>query len=85
MPPPKAKMYAKTGKHKTINTSADPTPQASSSAAAAANASDTDAGHQLELELCWCIQTLEASIDSGKLNAKQGTKRCPTGVAYDMY
>lgn len=88
-PPPKARMHAKTGKHKTINTSAGPSPVvATNGAAAPTSAIDADAQRQLELELCWCIQTLEASIDSGKLNAKQGTikngikfKQCPIFIA----
>lgn len=32
---------------------------------------DSRAIEQFELELCWCIQTLEKSIESGKLSAKQ--------------
>lgn len=36
------------------------------------NIRDTAATEQFELELCWCIQTLEKSIESGKLNDKQG-------------
>lgn len=33
--------------------------------------SDSPAIEQFELELCWCIQTLEKSIELGKLNPKQ--------------
>lgn len=36
------------------------------------NSGDTPAIEQFELELYWCIQTLENSLASGKLNAKQG-------------
>lgn len=76
MPPPKTKLYPKTGKHKTINTSASPAPVPPSATASSSTTADAaDAQGQLELELCWCIQTLEASIDSGKLNAKQGSIR----------
>lgn len=41
--------------------------------ATANNNSDDDHGgdNQFQLELYWCIQTLEDSIQSGKLNAKQ--------------
>lgn len=39
------------------------------------NLRDTPATEQFELELCWCIQTLEKSIESGKLNEKQGKKK----------
>lgn len=33
---------------------------------------DSLAIEQFELELCWCIQTLNKSLESGKLTAKQG-------------
>lgn len=36
------------------------------------NAAESTAMEQFELELYWCIQTLENSINSGKLNQKQG-------------
>lgn len=35
------------------------------------NSSDSPAIEQFELELFWCIQTLEKSIELGKLNPKQ--------------
>lgn len=35
---------------------------------------ETPAMEQFELELYWCIQTLENSLSSGKLNAKQGKR-----------
>lgn len=78
-PPPRSKLYGKSGKHKTINQSRD-SPAASTSvqltnavvAAPGQQSTDSEADRQLELELCWCIQTLEASLDSGKLNAKAG-------------
>lgn len=36
------------------------------------SSADSPAIEQFELELYWCIQTLENSLSSGKLNAKQG-------------
>lgn len=36
------------------------------------NAAETTSMEQFELELYWCIQTLENSINSRKLNQKQG-------------
>lgn len=36
------------------------------------NPTESPAIEQFELELYWCIQTLENSLGSGKLNAKQG-------------
>lgn len=36
------------------------------------NSAESPAIEQFELELYWCIQTLENSLNSGKLNAKQG-------------
>lgn len=48
-------------------------PSASTSSSAIINGStNDDADRQFELELCWCIQTLETSLATGKLNAKQG-------------
>lgn len=72
--PPRNKLYNKTGKHKIINTSYG---SSSVDPPAVVNVdintvSDSEA--QLELELCWCIQTLETSLNTGKLNAKQGIK-----------
>lgn len=80
-PPPRAKLYGKSGKHKSINQSYDSPPSTSVAAASSTTNvvgplttqnTDSDADRQFELELCWCIQTLEASLDSGKLNAKAG-------------
>lgn len=39
------------------------------------NPMESPAIEQFELELYWCIQTLENSLGSGKLNAKQGKKK----------
>lgn len=36
------------------------------------NAAESTAIEQFEIELYWCIQTLENSLNSGKLNPKQG-------------
>lgn len=36
---------------------------------------DTEADQQFELELCWCIQTLEKSLEASNLSAKQGRHR----------
>lgn len=36
------------------------------------NPTESSANEQFELELYWCIQTLENSLNSGKLNPKQG-------------
>lgn len=85
-PPPKNRLHNKTGKLKTINrpTSVTPVPAAvrtnengSSTDVAGpsglASTTGTDeADRQFELELCWCIQTMETSLATGKLNAKQG-------------
>lgn len=35
-------------------------------------AAESPASEQFELEVYWCIQTIENSLSSGKLNAKQG-------------
>lgn len=77
--PPKNKLYPKTGKLKIISGGArsqvivPPNQPSTSANSPASSVVDTDeADRQLELELCWCIQTMETSINSGKLNAKQG-------------
>lgn len=73
--PPRNKLYNKTGKHKIINSSYGPSSSAVPPEAVNVDnntVSDSEADRQLELELCWCIQTLETSLDTGKLNAKQG-------------
>lgn len=49
-----------------VNSTHEATPSNSSG-----SVSDTPAAEQFELELCWCIQTLEKSIELGKLNPKQ--------------
>lgn len=50
----------------------DSGPSTSENVANITNAPTNDADQQFELELCWCIQTLETSLATGKLNAKQG-------------
>lgn len=76
MPPPKIKLY-KSGKLKTINK-----PQqtetfhngssASNRASHTSNQFDSESDRQFELELAWCIQSMESSLNGGKLNANQG-------------
>lgn len=39
---------------------------------ASTNQTDSTAIEQFELELYWCIQTLDSSLHSGKLTSKQG-------------
>lgn len=48
------------------------TPVASTSSP---SSGDSSAIEQFELEIYWCIQTLENSLNSGKLHAKQGMTR----------
>lgn len=55
----------------TTTTATRPTP-APPNVIATNNGLDTAAMEQFELELCWCIQTLEKSLELNKLNAKQG-------------
>lgn len=42
-----------------------------SSSRVTASGLDEEAEDQLEMELCWCIQQLQTSLDSGKLNERQ--------------
>lgn len=74
MPPPKLKLY-KTGKPKTLSRP----PTLSNNAVGTASSSpntlgelDSESVRQFELELAWCIQTMESSLSGGKLNATQG-------------
>ncbi len=77
MPPPKLKLY-KTGKPKTL-LSKPPTMNAvSQTAGTSSNTNttsielDSDNVRQFELELAWCIQAMESSLNGGKLNGSQG-------------
>lgn len=75
MPPPKLKLY-KTGKLKTINKpqsteTARPTVHSDTSSNSSSQL-DSESVQQFELELAWCIQTMESSLNTGKLNASQG-------------
>lgn len=88
-PPPKAKLHKSTGRLKNINSSYANSSSSASSNNRLANASsstpialenrnnavEVPAIEQFELELYWCIQTLENSLSSGKLNPKQGKKK----------
>lgn len=47
------------------------TPDASASASTVADSSESL--QQFEMELCWCIQTMEKSLEAGNVTAKQGT------------
>lgn len=69
MPPPKLKLY-KTGKLKTLNK--PPTVAVASSSPNTLSELDSESVRQFELELAWCIQTMESSLNGGKLNASQG-------------
>lgn len=75
MPPPKLKLY-KSGKLKPT-TRPQPT-EASRSVVhsdSSSNSSiqlDSENICQFEIELAWCIQTMESSLNTGKLNASQG-------------
>lgn len=84
---PPAKLHNKTGRLKNINksytnpiqgtttpsnTANTTTTTAPPNVTATNNGLDAVAIEQFELELCWCIQTLEKSLELNKLNAKQG-------------
>ena len=87
MAPQRVKLHTKTGKLKTIrstngievlqiSTTAPAAPIASSSFVETStlelpSSTDSEAERQFEVELCWCIQQLETSLKSGKLNEKQ--------------
>lgn len=68
MPPPKLKMHRapNSGKLKSI-----PKLQPIASTSQSGDQEQQNAQEKFELELAWCIQRLEASLNSGKLNQKQ--------------
>lgn len=69
MPPQRAKLHKTTGKLKTIpNLAQSPS---TSSQPSTSREEDSESTRQFEIELCWCIQQYQLSIDSGKLNPKQ--------------
>lgn len=68
--PPKPKLHKNKGKINikiSTNNSNAEAPQESSSIA-----TNPELQEQFETELCWCIQELQKSLNSGKLNQKQG-------------
>lgn len=73
MPPPKLKLY-KTGKLKTISKpqQTEVSHTAGLEGSSTSSQLDSENVRQFELELAWCIQTMESSLSAGKLNAGQG-------------
>lgn len=69
MPPPKLKMHRApgSGKLKSIPR-AQPIPSTSQGIQ---DPDQREAQEKFELELAWCIQRLEETLNSGKLNQKQ--------------
>lgn len=51
--------------------------EAASPAAPSPTASSSDIAQQFEIELCWCIQTMEKSLEAGNISAKQGACHLP--------
>lgn len=86
MPLHRAKLHSKTGKVKVIkqqqpklsssivNTVTTADSSSSSSNQQSSESSGSDAERQFMIELYWCIHQLENSLNSGKLNQKQGKK-----------
>lgn len=86
-PPPKARLHNRTGKLKNINKSNNNSPRnnvntsQSGPIASTSASTSTETGspssaesniQQFELELCWCIQTLEKTLESPTISAKVG-------------
>lgn len=61
--PPKPKLHKNSGKVATI------IPKTITSLPLT---NDPEAEQQFQVELCWCIQQLQTTLNSGKLNPKQG-------------
>jgi len=72
MPPPKLKLY-KTGKPKTLIKPSTVVVSQTIEGSSTNLSSELDSENvrQFELELAWCIQTMESSLNGGKLNASQ--------------
>ncbi|KAG4067356.1 hypothetical protein HA402_000347 [Bradysia odoriphaga] len=73
MPPPKLKLY-KTGKPQALSKPPTIAVQSQATGSTSSNTiSDLDSENvrQFELELAWCIQTMESSLNGGKLNGSQ--------------
>lgn len=72
MPPQRAKLHKSTGKLKTIPKMSTSSPSTSSNQQLQSTTDeDSESIRQFEIELCWCIQQFQLTIDSGKLNPKQ--------------
>lgn len=70
MPPPKFNKFTNTkaGKLKTIPKVASPVPVVTTAATPDENQ------QQFEVELCWCVQQLEKSLEKKDLPQKQGKR-----------
>ncbi|XP_052902356.1 UPF0488 protein CG14286 [Anopheles moucheti] len=74
MAPPKLKLHKNTGKLKSIpRPSTIPSPEHGSSPGDAPDAPPSEADRQFELELYWCIQQLESSLNL--LNVRENGKK----------
>lgn len=74
MPPQRAKLHKTTGKLKTIPKLTSPSSSSQEQnlqPSTSRTEEDSESTRQFEIELCWCIQQFQISIDSGKLNPKQ--------------
>lgn len=71
MPPQRAKLHKTTGKLKTIPKLSTSPSSSNQQPSTSRTEEDSESTRQFEIELCWCIQQFQISIDSGKLNPKQ--------------
>lgn len=73
MPPQRAKLHKTTGKLKTIpkHTSSPSSSSSNQQQNLQPTEEDSESTRQFEIELCWCVQQFQLTIDSGKLNPKQ--------------
>ena len=71
MPPPKFNKFTnnKAGKLKQIPKVSSPAPVASTS-----EPTQDESLQQLEVEICWCVQQLEISLQAKNLTPKQGRR-----------
>lgn len=69
--PPSSRVQA-TSTQTQLDAPAASPPPAQNNIVATAASHDSTADQQFELELCWCIQSMEKTLEAANLTAKQG-------------
>lgn len=72
--PPKARLHNRNGKIKSFPQKVqnnDPQPSSSAESSIAGSTSEND--RKFDVEVCWCIQQLETTLENKHINPKLGT------------